>query len=75
MTSHTNEFGQAIGFPLEFTGPWPRPQGITLTGRTCHLKRAAPEHARGLFDSYSLTTPDKNWTLYAHQPCARICRV
>ncbi len=59
MTSHTNEFGQAIGFPLEFTGPWPRPQGITLPGCTCRLKRAAPEHARGCLIAFLMTTPDK----------------
>ncbi|WP_347832487.1 hypothetical protein [uncultured Planktomarina sp.] len=61
MTSDTNEFGQEIGFPLDFTGPWLHPQSITLTGRTCHLKRAAPEHACGLFGSYSLDHSGKNW--------------
>ena len=32
MTSHTNEFGKAIGFPLEFTGPWPRPKASRCLG-------------------------------------------
>lgn len=68
MTSHTNEFGQAIGFPLEFTGPWPRPQGITLPGCTCRLKRAAPEHARGLFDSFSHDQSGQNWTYMPTSP-------
>jgi RimJ/RimL family protein N-acetyltransferase len=68
MTSHINEFGQAIGFPLDFTGPWPRPQGITFTGRTYYLKRAAPEHARELFDCYSLDTSGKNWTYMPTSP-------
>ena len=68
MTSHTNEFGQAIGFPLEFTGPWPRPQGITLPGCTCRLKRAAPEHARGLFDSFSHDHSGQNWTYMPTSP-------
>ena len=47
MTSDTNEFGQEIGFPLDFTGPWLHPQSIKLTGRTCYLKRAAPAQRLG----------------------------
>ena len=68
MTSHTNEFGQAIGFPLEFTGPWPRPQGITLPGCTCRLKRAAPEHARELFDRFSHDHSRQNCTYMPTSP-------
>jgi len=68
MTSHANEFGQVIGFPLEFTGPWPRPQGITLPGCTCRLKRAAPEHA-GCLIAFLMNTPDK--TVLICQPALR----
>jgi hypothetical protein len=74
MTSHTNEFGQVIGFPLEFTGPWPRPRGITLHGCTCRLKRAAPEHARGLFDSFAHDPSGQNWTYMPTSPCARFSK-
>jgi len=68
MASQTNEFGQPIGFPLGFTGPWPHPQGIPLEGRTCRLERTMPEHAGGLFDSFSHDHYGQNWTYMPINP-------
>eukprot|EP00040_Diaphanoeca_grandis_P029153 m.169971 g.169971 ORF g.169971 m.169971 type:complete len:243 (-) comp31598_c0_seq7:533-1261(-) len=68
MSTHTNEFGQPVGFPMDFTGPWPTPKGKTLTGRTCTLRRASLAHVEGLFASFRLDTSGKNWTYMPTSP-------
>jgi RimJ/RimL family protein N-acetyltransferase len=62
MALYTNQFGQIVGFPMAFTGPWASPEGITLQGRTCTLHRTGPEHAQGLFDSFGQDRSRQNWT-------------
>lgn len=65
---HTNEFGQPIGAPLGFTGPWPRPPMRPLTGRTVRLERAHADHAKGLFNAFAKDTSGKNWTYMPTSP-------
>lgn len=68
MPGHTNEFGQPVGAPMEFTGPWPQPPMTPLTGRTVRLERAHADHARGLFDAFALDDAGKNWTYMPTSP-------
>ncbi len=68
MTSRKNEFGQPIGEKLDFTGPWPRPDGRDLIGRTCTLRRANLKYAPDLFASYSEDKTGKNWTYMPTSP-------
>lgn len=68
MTTHKNEFGQPIGHALDFTGPWPRPDGRDLVGQYCRLVKTQSDHAAGLFDAYATDGEGRNWTYLPTSP-------
>lgn len=72
MATRKNEFGQPIGNQLEFTGPWPRPDGRELAGRTCTLRRANQDYAKGLFQAYQTDKAGKNWTYLPTSPTGKL---
>ena len=68
MTTRKNEFDQPIGDKLDFTGPWPTPDGRVLVGRTTTLRRANLDYAPDLFKSYKTDETGKNWTYMPTSP-------
>ena len=70
MASRKNEFGQPVGLTLDFTGPWPTPDGRDLIGQYCTLEKTKPAHARGLFDAFARDRDGKNWTYMPTSPAA-----
>lgn len=68
MTTRKNQFGQPIGDELDFTGPWPRPDGRALVGQYCRLEKSSPDHAQGLFDAFGHDQSGKNWTYMPTSP-------
>ena len=66
---HDNALGQRIGWPVTGWTPPVRPDGQTLTGRTCRIERLdAARHARDLFAANALDKDGRNWTYLSVGP-------
>ncbi|SIS82934.1 Protein N-acetyltransferase, RimJ/RimL family [Roseivivax lentus] len=59
--SETNAFGQPVG-PLVTTALPCAAPGTEMTGRTCRLTAARPDHAEALFAAYREDEEGRNWT-------------
>ena len=69
MKTSSNEFGQAIGFPLPCWTPPPRPPRETITGSFCRLEILDPDrHAAALFAANTSGDEAKNWTYLPYGP-------
>ena len=68
MSTHHNELGQAVGFPMPGWKAPPHPSGATLTGRYCRLERLAP--ARHAADLHTANEQDNGagWTYMTYGP-------
>lgn len=63
MDERTNAFGQPIGFPVEHWTERARPPRTPMLGRYCRLEPLDVErHARGLFEAYTDTADERDWT-------------
>lgn len=64
-----NKYGQPIGFPLPDWKPLAFPPRSQLSGQHCNLLPLAASHCEALFQAYSLTEDDRDWTwLGAEKP-------
>lgn len=73
MSSHTNAFGQPIGFPLADWTPPPPPPRCVLEGRFCRLEPLDLErHAAGLFTAQAADREGRHWTYLAYGPFATL---
>jgi len=68
MTTRKNEFDQPIGAALDFTGPWPGPDGRDLNGQYCRLVKSHASHAQGLYNAFCQDQSGKNWTYMPYDP-------
>jgi RimJ/RimL family protein N-acetyltransferase len=71
MTSHVNQLGQPIGFPVAGWTARERPPRTPMHGRYCRVEVLDPErHARELFDAYSEDRDGRMWTYLPWGPYA-----
>jgi RimJ/RimL family protein N-acetyltransferase len=63
----TNEHGQPIGEPVEWT-PRAPVTPVTLTGRWCRVEPLARHHLDALYDALVLRSPPTTWTYLAAGP-------
>jgi len=71
MTTHSNEYGQPVGFPVPGWEARPRPTETPMAGRYCHLERLdAARHAAQLFAAHSLAEDGRPWTYLPYGPFA-----
>lgn len=67
--TQTNQYGQQVGFALPDWQPVARPARVMLTGQYCHLAPLDHAHCASLFQAFSLTSDDRDWTwLGANKP-------
>lgn len=66
-----NKYGQPVGFPLPDWQPAPFPSRSPLRGQHCNLVPLETAHCEALFQAYSLTEDDRDWTwLGAEKPAS-----
>lgn len=66
-----NKYGQPVGFPLPDWQPLAFPPRTQLSGRHCNLLPLETRHGEALFQAYSLTEDDRDWTwLGAEKPAS-----
>jgi RimJ/RimL family protein N-acetyltransferase len=65
--SRTNEFGQAIGDPVDWS-PRPRVEPVMLVGRTVRLEPWSHQHLDALYDAAVARSPESLWTYLATPP-------
>ncbi|WP_431225522.1 GNAT family N-acetyltransferase [Serratia sp. L9] len=64
-----NKYGQPIGFPLPDWKPLPLPLRSQISGQHCNLLPLETSHCEALYQAYSLTEDDRDWTwLGAEKP-------
>ena len=69
MDARTNEFGQPIGRPVEWTARAPVAP-VTLVGRWSRVEPVGAHHLDQLYDALVLRSPDSTWTYLAVGPFA-----
>jgi RimJ/RimL family protein N-acetyltransferase len=73
MTTHHNNLGQPIGFPLGDWKPPPLPPREPMQGRWCRLEPLDPDrHAEALFTALAADTEGRNWTYLAYGPFSSV---
>lgn len=60
--SHTNHYGQPVGFPLPEWQPVPHPAHSPLNGLYTDLVPLSAAHAQPLFAAFSQAEDDRDWT-------------
>jgi RimJ/RimL family protein N-acetyltransferase len=69
MSSHLNEYAQAIGRPLAQWSARPAPARVTIDGYFCRLEPLdAERHAEDLYSAYRLAADDRDWTYMTAGP-------
>lgn len=64
-----NKYGQPVGFPLPDWRPLSIPPRSPQCGQHCHLLPLEARHCEALFQAYSLTEDNRDWTwLGAEKP-------
>jgi RimJ/RimL family protein N-acetyltransferase len=67
---HTNEFGQPVGRPVADWTPRPPFVPVALTGRTCRLEPAGPQHTDRLHQALDVESDPVIWAYYPQGPYA-----
>jgi RimJ/RimL family protein N-acetyltransferase len=71
MSTHVNQLGQPIGFPVPNWHPRPRPPREVIEGRFCRLELLDPDrHCGELFDAYAQDVEGRIWTYLPYGPFA-----
>ncbi|MEX2615716.1 MAG: GNAT family protein [Alphaproteobacteria bacterium] len=68
MSTHTNELGQPVGFPMPDWKPARIPDRTPMEGRYCRVEAIAPEHRDDLYEAFLLDTDGRNWTYLSQGP-------
>ena len=69
MTTHHNDLGQALGFPMPGWKAPPHPVGTPLNGRYCRLERLDPaHHTAELCTANALDSDGSGWTYLTYGP-------
>ena len=69
MTSHYNDLGQEIGYPLTTWKPCNHPPKTEIYGQYCHIVLLSIEkHAKALYESYSKNKDHRQWTYLPYGP-------
>lgn len=68
MTTRTNAFGQAIGFPVDHWTERVRPSRTPMVGRYCRLEPLnAERHAEDLYEAFTEAPDERDWTYLVPQ--------
>ena len=65
-----NEFGQPIGWSVDWRPTEILAPPVTLIGRTCRLEPLEEKHDQGLYDSLCTKSPASIWTYMSNGPFA-----
>ena len=68
MTTHTNDLGQPIGFPMPDWQPARMPDKSPMEGRYCRVEAIAPAHRDDLYEAFLLDAEGRNWTYLPQGP-------
>lgn len=69
MKKHTNDLGQAVGFPMSDWQACERPPKTSMTGRYCRVEPMDVEkHAEDLFHAFAKDEDQSNWTYLPYGP-------
>ena len=69
ITTHTNDYGQEVGFPIpDWTTPNP-PAHVSLVGRSCRVEPlSVADNAAALFAAFTVADGDTGWTYLPYGP-------
>ena len=68
VTTHQNDLGQIIGFPMPDWKPPAMPSADSIDGRFCRLERLVPAHAASLYAANSADAAGAMWTYLPYGP-------
>ena len=69
MTTHSNEFGQQVGPPLDHELPAGHPPRSTMHGAFCRLEPVnVSSHGSDLWEAFSAAADDREWTYLPYGP-------